>query len=139
MTENFDQFGPEHHLVSTCFDYGGREFLVTVEEDGFSYWFDPIAKNAASKLNRNFVITAAIDNGSQQRKDLDRIYDEFTVKFLLPEAVFTVIRDELSPLYWQDEIPNEFEQRLDAILEPIFWEHVNPLLSPPIDEKFRPS
>ena len=71
---------------------------------------------------------ATID-GSKARGNYARIYDEHTIQVPVPEEGLRVIREELSPKYWADDpAPDEV---LDAILEPLFWEHVNQYLSPP--------
>jgi len=132
MSEQSDDFGPNSYLVGNTFVFGDREFEVFVLHDGISYWFDPLAKNEALKSDPNLIIMAAIFDGPQ-RKFLSQIHGEWTVKAEIPESDLCEIREQLSPRYWGDCSQDfEMEKRLDAILEPIFWNKVNPQLSVPI-------
>jgi len=116
---------PEDHLISTFFDFGGRSFSVVVRHDGFSYWFE------SSVINdyRQIMFTAKFK--SNDAKLLSSIESEHTLRAPVPAVELRIIREELSPLYWA-ETPAD-DKILDAILEPIFWKHINPQLSPPID------
>ena len=132
MSEHSDDFTPNRYLVGSSFVFGGREFEVLILHDGFSYWFDPFAKNEALKANPDLVVMAAISDG-EQRKFLSEIHDEWTVKAPVPEADLREICEDLSARYWAD-CTNDFDldRRLDEILEPIFWSQVNPQLSVPV-------
>lgn len=131
MIEQTPDFDRESFLVSTFMVFGGREFDVTVTHDGFSHWFDPIAKNRALEADRDLILKAAIFRG-KELAFLHRIHDEWTVIAKVPDADFAVIRDDLSHRYWTENWGEDFDARLDAILDPLFWSGVNPQLSVPV-------
>lgn len=127
---------PQDYLVSTCFDFGGRDIGVTVEHDGFSYWFDRTGAKRAIQKKSDVSRLAAFFGDKESAEYVSRVDDEHTIRVPIPEADLKLIRDKLSPQYWADsESGNdknfELEKALDKILEPLFWEYVNPLLSPP--------
>ena len=113
------------YLISTTQLVGGTEFEVTVCHDGISYWFDPSAKKRALASDPNLVLKAISGDGVA-RQALANIDLEYTIEAPVPPASLAIIRDELSPLYWAEDFPEDFDDRLDAILLPIFHEHVNP-------------
>jgi hypothetical protein len=122
---------PHDYLVSTCFDFNGRSISVTVEHDGFSYWLD---ESSARRLNQKEQNSTKFLSGDEQAgRRWSRIYEEHTIQVAMPEDSLKVIREELSVRYWADTCDKDFdlEKRLDAILEPLFWEYVNQYLSPP--------
>ena len=129
MNEDTRDFGPENHLISTSFIFGGREFTVTVKHDGISYWFDSQIINEVEKNNPDFQLNV-LSGKKSANQYLERIYEEYTLIAPVPEVGLRQIREELSPRYWADE-PAE-DEVLDAILEPIFWKSINPQLALPI-------
>jgi hypothetical protein len=131
MSEDAQDFGPENYLINTSFIFGGREFTVTVKHDGISYWFDSQIKNEVEKNNPDFRLNVLCKN-KPATQYLERIYEEYTLTAPVPEAGLRQIREELSPRYWADEPADD--EVLDAILEPIFWENVNPQLASPIEK-----
>ena len=99
------------YLVLTGFTFGGRDFRVVVKHDGLSYWTD-----------RSAV-------GSILDSDFHRMAGEHTVQAPVPDGDLREIREQLSPLFWLEDHEideadaKRVDQRLDEILEPIFWEH----------------
>jgi hypothetical protein len=125
MSEN-----SQDYLISTCFDFGGRSISVTVEHDGFSYWLDETSSRQLIQQTGKSGLDVLM--GDENAASLiSQIDHEHTFQVPVPEAGLKVIRQELSPNYWADIFPEGCGERLDAILEPLFWEHVNPHLSPP--------
>jgi len=120
------------YLISTAIYFDAREFVVMVDHKGVSFWTDKaegrkvIDKKPVRNVWEIFDRTRFATNM--------RIYDEYTYQAPVPEADLKRIRDELSPRYWNMEtLPHDFDldKQLDAILEPIFWEQINPQLSRP--------
>ena len=133
MSDQNSDFGPDSFLVSTVIEFRGKEFEVVVGHDGNSYWFDPEAKKRELESDPMFVLKI-IAGDKERRKRYENIQDEYTLDGPVPEDGLRIIRDELSPAYWNDDFSEDFDDRLDAILIPIFWEHINPFLSPPIEK-----
>ena len=102
--------------------------------DGYSHWFDNFRKKEVLRANPGILIDAATGDENIARH-IAHLHDEYTLKALVPESGLRIIRNELSPAYWSDAMEGmpDFDQRLDAILEPIFWQHINPQLSPPVE------
>jgi hypothetical protein len=122
----------EHHdyLVFTGFKFGGRHITVKVEDDGFSYWMDDTSYRKTSHESGLSGIDAMVGDEGVARK-MRNIRGEHTIKVEVPAEGFREIRDVLSPAYWAEADDADIDKRLDGILEPLFWEHVNPYLSPP--------
>jgi hypothetical protein len=133
MSNSTSNFGPDSFLISTVLEFGGREFEVIVGHDGRSYWFDPIAKRRELENDPMFVMKIIMGD-KDRRKRYENIKDEYTLDGPIPDDGLRIIREELSPAYWSDDTSNDFDDRLDAILIPIFWEHINPFLSPSIEK-----
>lgn len=131
MPEQFDDLGSQHYLIGSCFDFGGCEISVIVGHNGISYWTD---ESAARKLVRE-TGKSGIDillGDKMSAAQIHHLHDEHTIQVPVPENDLTTIRNELAPRYWADcEKDFELSERLDAILLPLFWQQVNPLLSPP--------
>jgi hypothetical protein len=119
---------PTDYLISTCFDFGGRSITVRVEHDGFSYWLDDSTARLLNQQQGNGEKVLFFDDDDARRR-WSQIYDEHTVKAAVPAEGLRVIREDLSPRYWSDDFAED--EVLDAILEPIFWEHINQYLNPP--------
>lgn len=128
---------PSHdYLISTFFDFGSREIEVVVTNDGVSHWTDYTAINALNRERPGYILSTspvlfpgAFDQNA--RKHLAELVAENTVEVPVPEAALRQIREELSPVYWND-VESADDAALDALLEPLFWEHVAPFLSPPL-------
>lgn len=133
MSEDAPDFDHESFLVSTFMVFGGREFDVTVMHDGMSYWFDPLAKNQILAADQELTLKAAIFRG-KELKLLQRIHDEWTVSAKVPDDGLAMIRSDLTHRCWSDNWGSDFDKRLDAILEPIFWKEINPQLSVPVSK-----
>ncbi|MGD0259299.1 MAG: hypothetical protein ABSD29_05670 [Verrucomicrobiota bacterium] len=117
------------YLISTCFDFGGHDIGVKVTHDGYSHWFDASPVRDLNIAHPGYTLLAwAVD--ADKAKHLEGIQNEYTLKAPVPEEGLRKIREELSPRYWAGEPADD--SILDAILEPIFWEHVAPYLSPPV-------
>ena len=121
------------HLITTSFDFGGRDIRVSVTHDGFSNWVDMTPVHSLNKKLPGTRLVAMIFPEDKSSKYVSNLESEHTIKVLVPDDGLRVIREVLSPAYWKDveNYPLEFSQMLDGILEPIFWEDVNPHLSPP--------
>lgn len=114
----------QNHLISTFLEFHGREFSVVVTHDGWSHWFEV----SVIRGYRHILYTASVSENAA--KLLANVEREHTLKALVPEAGLKQIREELSPRYWaENPAPDEI---LDSILGPVFWQHINPQLSPPI-------
>ena len=122
---------PTNYLISTCFDFGGRGVSVTVGHDGISYWFDESEARRVIQSKKDVHVILAACGDAKSRDYISRVYDEHTIEVPVPEDGLRIIREELAPNYWADIFPDDCDERLDAILEPLFWEHVNQYLSPP--------
>jgi hypothetical protein len=120
-------------LISTNFDFGGRDIQVVVEHDGISYWTDVTgARQDVRKNSRKSAFEAFCDGDTKATDYISHLHGEHTFFAPIPEADLKLIRDELSERYWA-ECDQDFSlsKKLEAILLPIFWEHVNPHLSSP--------
>lgn len=122
---------PHDYLVSTYFSFGGRSIVVRVEHDGFSYWTDEsAARNRFQETGKSGIDILAGDH--QAARQLSQIYDEHTIRVEVPEEALRLIQEDLSPRYWSASADDaDLDNKLDEILEPLFWEQVNPYLSPP--------
>jgi len=134
MIPHSEDFGPQSFLVSTVIPFGDREFEVVVMHDGVSYWLDPAAKHRELENDPHFVLKARLGSETARRK-LVQIQEEYTISAPVPEEGLQIIREELSPAYWAAEMDEGFDERLDAILIPVFWEHVNRFLETPIERR----
>ncbi len=117
---------PKDHLISTFLSFHGREFSVVVTHDGWSHWFEV----SVISEYRHILYTASVSENAA--KHLASVEREHTVRAQVPEAGLKLIREELSPRYWAEH-PSA-DDILDAILEPVFWQHINPQLSPPMEQ-----
>jgi hypothetical protein len=123
----------DRFLVQSSLMLGGREFLIDVDHNGFSYWFDQFAKDQALEKDPNLIAMAMLGD-DDSRKFLDQIKTGFTIKAAVPDSDFFVIKSLLSPRYWSPSgFSKEDSQRLDSILEPIFWRDVHPHLTVPVE------
>ncbi len=126
-------FGSQSYLVSKCFNFRGHSMSVIVEHNGCSYWVDnTAARRAIQQDGRGVQLIDAVLGNPAATKYFDLVRHEFCVEVPICEAHLKEIREELSARYWAEEENDPFlERRLNAILKPLFWAHVNPYLSPP--------
>ena len=91
------------YLICPSYSFGGRDIRVIVRHDGLSYWTDRSA------------VGSILDDDFGQKSE------QHTVIVPVPPGELRVIRDEMSPLFWDDE--PYADEMLDAMLEPLFWQH----------------
>jgi hypothetical protein len=124
----------QDYLIATSYDFDGRDIWVKVTHDGYSHWTDKTPQHELEKKQPGYTLLSYVFRGKPARVLAD-LEAKHTHRALIPDDDLHIIRNELSPAYWESEdIPNyppEFSERLDKILEPIFWEQINPLLLPP--------
>jgi len=124
----------QDHIISTCYCFSGRDIRVIVGHDGISYWLDHTSSqpHLQGGPEANDRLSAILGDESARRK-VANVESEYTIAVPVPEAGLEMLRDQFAPYYWDESLPVDFDldDGIDSVLEPLFWEHVNPYLNPP--------
>lgn len=117
------------HLISTFYSFSGREIRVYVSHDGFSHWTDMTQLYKLDTTKPGYRTWALVDKSA--KRHIEGMLSEHCVKAQVSDEDMEMLR-EMSPAYWSPDPKDLYdEDLLDSILKPIFWEHINPYLSPP--------
>lgn len=120
-------------LFCYCLQIADREFLIQVSHDGMIYWDDyKMRHGLRGAADRYLEIQVALGD-ERARKRLDSEMDEFTVALPLPPELFAHFR-EAATLLAEDRWTTVDEEKLDAVLRPMFWNEVNFLIHSPLEK-----
>lgn len=131
MSEHFNDPSSQDYLIGTSFIVGMTEFDVFVGHNGISYWIDENARYEEIQRDPSMVF-GSIAGIEECRKKYINYEEEFTIEAPVPEEDLEKIKYDLSPKYWNDQTDKHTDEELDKILEPIFWNHINPYLPNPL-------
>jgi hypothetical protein len=115
-------------LFEYSLDIGGREFLIEFRHDGTSCWDDHTFRRAQRPEGRKFLEAEILfGNSEEAAHELSEEKKRFTVEYKLPDGTMSWI-EVAADMFGSDNWTIEHERRLDEILVPIFWDHINPKL-----------
>jgi hypothetical protein len=125
---------PDMPLFCYCMDFGRREFSIYVDHEGKIYWDDVTQRRSQRSDGSRCLELRALVGDVNAKKRLESEVENYTIHFDLPEDVLSKIEvaaEMLEAGTWT----TKHEEELDAVLEPLFWENVNPYLEPPLERK----
>lgn len=121
------------YVFCYCMDFGPREFLITVTEDGMIHWDDVNQRRKIrGEADQGLEIRAAFLGDESARARLHHEAREFTVSVELPPKLFERLKRAGKRLD-RNRWTTEDEKKLDPVMAEFFWEHVNPFLNPKIE------
>ena len=123
---------PDPVLFSYCLDFGNREFTIHVTHDGIIHWDDYMQRRRQRPEDDKYLEIESLVGSSRARKRLESEIDNYTISFPLPEHIFSRI-EVAAQMFDAGTWTVEHEKQLDELLIPLFWEHVNPYLEPPLE------
>jgi hypothetical protein len=118
-------------IFSYCLDFGNREFFITVTRDGIIHWDDYMQRRKHRPEEDKRLELQALMGSDRARKRLESETHNYTIEVKLPEEVSSKI-EVAAEMLEADKWTIEHEKNLDEVLKPLFWEHVNPYLEPPL-------
>jgi len=122
---------PDMPLFCYCMDFGKRSFSIDVDHNGIIYWDDVTQRRENRPEGAKDLELRTICGDTNAAKRLHSEIDNYTIQFPLSPKLFSRI-EQAAKLFHAGTWTFEHEAELDTVLEPLFWEYVNPYLEPPL-------